>query len=199
MWTRIAILASIGGLIGWLTNILAIKLIFRPIEPIGIPIIGYQFQGLIPKRRNELANSVGETIERELISIEEVLERMLENHDKSELIDTIQFKINEVVSRKMPTFLPKSIKELIMTYVQDITDREIEPAIDEIITKIVNKTTQSVKIGEMVEQKINELDLEQLEKIVIDIAKKELKQIERLGGVLGFLIGIIQGIIIIYI
>src|SRR5699024_6642162 len=122
MWTRIAILAFIGGLIGWITNVLAIKLIFRPIEPICIPVIGYQFQGLIPKRRNELAKSVGETIERELISIEEVLERMLENYDKSEWMNTIQYKINEVVSRKIPTFLPRNIKELIITYVQDITD-----------------------------------------------------------------------------
>src|SRR5690554_263469 len=115
MWIRIIILAFIGGGIGWLTNILAIKLIFRPIQPISIPIIGYKFQGLIPKRRNELAKSIGETIERELISIEEVLERMLENHDKREIVNTIQYKITEVVNRKMPTFLPRSIRELIST------------------------------------------------------------------------------------
>ena len=35
---RILILAIIGGLIGYITNVIAIKLIFRPINPIKIPI-----------------------------------------------------------------------------------------------------------------------------------------------------------------
>ena len=36
---KILILATIGGLIGYITNVIAIKLIFRPIIPIKIPII----------------------------------------------------------------------------------------------------------------------------------------------------------------
>lgn len=43
----------------------------------------------------------------------------------------------------------------------------------------------------MVEDKINELDLYELEEIIIRIVKKELKYIEFLGFVLGFLIGIV--------
>ena len=58
---------------------------------------------------------------------------------------------------------------------------------------------ERINIQEMVENKINELDLYQLEELIIKVAKKELKHIEILGLVLGFLIGIIQGIIIIFI
>ena len=36
---KILILAVIGGVIGYITNVLAIKLIFRPIKPIKIPIL----------------------------------------------------------------------------------------------------------------------------------------------------------------
>ncbi len=199
MWTRIAILAIIGGLIGWITNVLAIKLIFRPIQAIKIPVIGYEIQGIIPKRREELAKSVGETIERELISIEEILERLLENQDKSEIIYTIRSKIDQVINRKMPSFFPKSIKEMILSYVNDIIEQELEPTMDEVMQKIADKAMISVKIGEMVEQKINELDLVQLEKIVIEISNRELKQIEILGGILGFFIGIVQGIVVYFI
>ena len=39
---RILILAIIGGLIGYITNVIAIKLIFRPINPIKIPILKYR-------------------------------------------------------------------------------------------------------------------------------------------------------------
>ncbi len=51
----------------------------------------------------------------------------------------------------------------------------------------------------MVEDKINELDLYELEEIIIRIAKKELKHIEFLGLVLGFLIGIVQGLVTMFI
>ncbi|RBP39546.1 DUF445 domain-containing protein [Garciella nitratireducens] len=196
MWTRIAILAVIGGLIGWITNVLAIKLIFRPIQAIRIPIINYKIQGIIPKRRNELAKSVGGTIEKELISIEEILEKLLENQDKSEIVYTIKSKIDQVVNYKIPSFLPKSIKDVILSYINDIIEEELEPTIDQIIQKVADKAIKSVKIGEMVEQKINELDLLELEKIVIEISNRELKQIEILGGILGFFIGIIQGVLV---
>ena len=63
----------------------------------------------------------------------------------------------------------------------------------------MNKAKERINIQEMVENKINELDLYQLEELIIKVAKKELKHIEILGLVLGFLIGIIQGIIIIFI
>ena len=48
---KIALLASIGGVIGYITNVLAIKLIFRPIEPIKIPILNFEIIGLIPKEK----------------------------------------------------------------------------------------------------------------------------------------------------
>ena len=55
MGVRIIILPIIGALIGWVTNVLAIRLIFRPINKIHIPIIGLNIQGLIPKRKVEIA------------------------------------------------------------------------------------------------------------------------------------------------
>ncbi|WP_346873691.1 DUF445 family protein [Clostridium sp. UBA5988] len=48
----------------------------------------------------------------------------------------------------------------------------------------------------MVEEKINELDLQELERIIINVAKKELKHIEVLGFILGAAIGIVQGLVV---
>ena len=63
---KILILAIIGGLIGYITNVLAIKLIFRPIKPIKIPILNIEIIGLIPKRKNEIAKNIGEIISKNL-------------------------------------------------------------------------------------------------------------------------------------
>ncbi len=55
-----------GGIIGWVTNYVAIKLLFRPHIPFSI--LGYQVQGVIPKRRKEIARSMAKAIEKDLLS-----------------------------------------------------------------------------------------------------------------------------------
>ncbi|HAX71974.1 MAG TPA: DUF445 domain-containing protein, partial [Firmicutes bacterium] len=62
------------------------------------------------------------------------------------------------------------------------------------------KTTiaERLDIATLVEHKIIMLDLKELEKIILDVASKELKHIERLGLILGALIGLIQGIFMMY-
>ena len=68
----ISMLTIVGGLIGWITNILAIKLLFRPITPVKIPILNIEILGLIPKRKNEIAANIGEVISNELLSMDDI-------------------------------------------------------------------------------------------------------------------------------
>ncbi len=196
MGVRIIILPIIGALIGWFTNVLAVKLIFRPINIISLPLTGFKIQGLIPKRKAEIARSIGETVEKELLSIEDIVDRMTDSLDKNHIIRIIKIKIQEVVSQKIPSFFPHSIKELIVNYVEESIHKEIEPAFDEIIEELMVKTRDSIKIGRIVEEKINEFDLIKLENLIINITKRELKQIEYLGGLIGFLIGILQSVLV---
>ena len=71
---RILILAIIGGLIGYITNVIAIKLIFRPINPIKIPIFNIEIVGMIPKRKSEIAKNIGEIISEQFLSIDEIID-----------------------------------------------------------------------------------------------------------------------------
>jgi len=48
----------------------------------------------------------------------------------------------------------------------------------------------------MVEEKIDELELENMERLILNLTSKELKYIELLGGLLGGIIGFVQTVII---
>jgi uncharacterized membrane protein YheB (UPF0754 family) len=48
----------------------------------------------------------------------------------------------------------------------------------------------------MVEQKIDDLELENMEQLILSLASRELKYIELVGGLLGGIIGLIQALII---
>ncbi len=195
---KILILATIGGLIGYITNVIAIKLIFRPIIPIKIPIINKEIIGLIPKRKTEIATNIGTIIQEEFLSLDEILNNIVTEADKQSVVEYIRVKLKLIINEKL-SLAPSSIKRIIQEYIYDFIEEEIKHSIDDLSEEIVSKATTRINIKEIVENKINQLDLYELENIILRIAKNELKHIEILGLVLGFLIGIIQGIIILFI
>jgi len=192
------ILACVGAAIGWITNVLAIKFIFRPLQPIQIPILNIRIQGLIPKRQAELAKSIGQIVESELISMEEILYSFTVDESKQSILLGIKEKIKDIVERKLPFFIPASLKKLIYEYIEDILEEEAEQGFEEFAKKMMTQMKESQKIAQMIEQKINGFQLDKLESLVLLVAKKELKHIEILGGVLGFFIGLAQGLIVLW-
>ncbi len=196
MLFEILFLASVGAIIGWLTNILAIKMLFRPLKPIKIPLLHIELQGLIPKRRIEIAKNISQTIENELISTTEILHEFLTEDRKRELLALIKLRLINVISIKLPSLIPSGIKGKIIDYINDQIEIEGLPLIDSITEEIVKKVNDEIKIGDIVEKKLNDFDLLKIEEIILSISSNELKHIEVLGGVLGFLIGLIQGLIV---
>ncbi len=63
--------------------------------------------------------------------------------------------------------------------------KKLVAAVENIGVDIISMAKDKININKIVEEKINELDLEELETIIISICKKEFKHIEILGLVLG--------------
>ena len=128
---RILILAIIGGLIGYLTNVVAIKLIFRPINPIKIPILNIEIMGMIPKRKSEIAATIGQIISEQFLSIDEIIDGIITDEDKDNITNYIKLKIKLILDEKM-TLIPGTIKSLVQNYISDIIEDEIKSSIDEL-------------------------------------------------------------------
>src|SRR5690554_6310986 len=116
---RFIVLVIIGGFIGWLTNKVAIKMLFRPINP--HKILGITFQGVFPRRKDKIAASLAEIIEKDLLS-KEVLMNQLVNDDKVEDIknrfkDLIIEKLSEAIPSVLAMMLGGDVKIFIKKYV----------------------------------------------------------------------------------
>lgn len=196
---KLIILAFIGAIIGWMTNVVAIKLLFRPLKAINIPVLNWKLQGLIPKRKSDIAKSIGETVAVELVSIEEIFDKFVEDMDKEKVIDLLKNKVRDMAENKIPAFVPGSIRDMIGQYIDSAIEQEGDTLITDLSEMVVHRATEKIDIAELVEEKIMNFELEKLEEIILNIANKELKHIEYLGGVIGFLIGIVQGVIILFI
>ena len=192
----IAVMAVVGCLIGWFTNFLAVKMLFRPFKPWKIPLTKFEIQGLIPKRRAEIAASIGETIENELISVKELVGGLVEGENKQELIRAIRIKILSVIDEKIPSIVPGGIRQAILSKLKGTLNREIADFMDHSMEDMIETSVRKVNISNMVEERINSFELDQVERIILDVSGRELKYIELLGGVLGFVIGIMQGLLL---
>ncbi len=195
----IAIMAVVGGLIGWLTNYLAIKLLFRPFLPWRVPLTKIEIQGLIPKRRDKIAASIGATVENELIDVKDLVNRLIEGDNKQQLIFTIRTKIMAVIEDKIPSIVPGGIKQAIMGKMRDIITREITDFVDNSMGEMIESSIQKIDISNMIEERISKFDMAEIERLVLEISGRELNHIELLGGILGAVIGIVQGLVLLLI
>lgn len=198
MVLRILFLASIGGLIGWLTNWLAIKMIFRPYDPYRIPLLNYTVQGLLPKRKNELAQSVGATVEKELLPPELLIKRVEELKLKEKIEEAFAKILQERLEDKL-RMIPQGIRQGIISYLHDLSIKELDKHLDNFLWQFQTSIVKESNLGKIVEEQINQFSMDKLEELVFRIVSTELKHIELLGGVLGFIIGVIQALIMTYI
>nr|WP_307989042.1 DUF445 family protein [uncultured Niameybacter sp.] len=81
----------VGGLIGYITNGIAIKMLFRPLKPIYIGKKPIPFtQGLIPKERDRIAKSVGRVVGGQLIEAETLKQTLLSREMCTQLEGTLE-------------------------------------------------------------------------------------------------------------
>ena len=107
--------------------------------------------------------------------------------------DFVQKEVNE----KIMIFEQKSILELCSE--MDVEEGKIRDAIRNIYRNAskdaVSGVLKNVDISGMIEEKINNMKTEELEKVVLTVMKKELDTIVNLGALIGFILGSLNTII----
>lgn len=192
MSLELLFLPPVGGLIGWLTNRLAIRLLFYPHNPWRVPLLKWQLQGILPKRRAQLARTIGEALERELLSAGDLVQYLAKPGLREELVSNLVAVAAERLDRRVPVFLPQQLRELLSGYFQDFLRQEAEAVYDQLLSGVKERLEVELSVGELVEQRLLAIDLVELEALVVRVAGRELMFIEVLGGILGFFIGILQ-------
>lgn len=102
--------------------------------------------------------------------------------------------VDKVSKQSFNTLMPSFIHFLESKVSQKLTDVIIEN-----ISKHISPIMKKINLRQMIEEQINTFDLAYIEKLIIDIANKELKLIMLLGFLLGGIIGLLQGIIAIFV
>lgn len=185
----------VGAVIGWFTNYVAIKLLFRPHTPFNF--LGLKLQGLIPKRRKEIARGMARTIERELLSSEDLATAL----DAVDWKGEVEKSVEEIVDHKLTQSRLKNIpvigliSENLTYHVKYLITKEILRHVDKKKNSFAAKFKDTIDVQDMLASKIDGLDLMKFEELLTDFIGRELRHIEWLGGLMGFMIGLIQSVL----
>lgn len=189
----IYLLPVISAFIGWFTNWIAIKMLFHPRDP--RKVLGFTIQGIFPKRQKQFAAKLGTLVATELLHFDDISRKMTEPEHLQAMRPQIEQHINHFLEHKLAEKLPvismfvgadtlNSVKEGLLV--------EIDGMLPELITGFAGNLSKKIDIEKMVTDKVANFSSDKLEEILVSIMNKELRFVEIIGGVLGFLIGLIQ-------
>lgn len=222
MELKLILIPLIGAFIGYITNYIAIKMLFRPYKP--VYIFGFKLPftpGIIPKERKYIIESIANLVAQQLFT-EEKIQKFLKdlNYEK-----TLEQKIDSFVEKFIEENfedVKESIKNVLIigkfnikglfftTALEKAIDKGLDKLKEKLKTKVkdqifetiekevekeIIKISKQLDIKKLVIETLDNLTPQELEKIILSISGRHFRYINFFGAFLGFLIGLIQVII----
>jgi uncharacterized membrane protein YheB (UPF0754 family) len=178
---------------GWITTWIAIKMLFHPRKP--IKILGIKIQGIFPKNQQQIAQKLGQVVSKELLSFSEIEKKITSPDNLQKLKPEIEAHIDNFLRNKLKDIFPMLsmfIGEKTITQLKDAFLIELENLFPVLMKSYLNKIQHDLDLEKIVTEKVAGFSTEKLEDILDQITKKEFKFLELIGGVFGFIIGLIQ-------
>ncbi len=181
-----------SAVVGWLTNVVAIKMTFYPINFIGIKPIGWQ--GIIPSKAAKMSSISVDLWTSKLINVKELFAKINPKKVAKEMhpeFDRISKEImDEIMHEQAPEIwsrVPFSVKKLAYSRIS----KDLPEIVTEMMTDIKENIDEMFDIKDMVVKRLTK-DKGLLNEMFIQVGDEEFKFIERSGFTFGFLFGIIQ-------
>lgn len=147
----------VAGVVGYITNKIAIKMLFRPYEPKWYTL---GWQGIVPKTRPKLAVKISEIVGQKLLAHDDFL-YALENND-------IKAKIHNLIAEKLKSLNAKDIHAVIRLSSledkiidnKDVINKALNSAAKTVIDIFINKQIDINSFREPVFQLVKSFNLE---------------------------------------
>lgn len=195
-WYLYLSMPLIAAAIGYSTKLLAIRMMFRPIEFIGIkPYLGWQ--GVVPRNAERMASVATDTMLNNLISQQEIVSRLdpkrIAKEVEKPLLESVENIIHEVAAQYAPGLwesMPQMARNTIINRIKADTPHIVEEMMREVRDNIE-------KVFDLKYTVVTNLvrDKEILNRIFLEAGHKEFRFIAHSGIYFGFAIGLIQMVV----
>ena len=189
----VLLIPFIAAFIGWFTNVLAVRMMFYPVEFFGVrPWFGWQ--GIVPGHATEMAGLSTELITTKLINLRILFEgfdakEFSGNLDKA--IDEITEQVIEQVASRFGSEMWADLPEEMKDEVRKVFRTEVEAVTVAILADMRDSIEEIIDLKAVVLDAI-ERDKPWLGEMFQTVGVEEFKFIKRSGAYFGFIFGIVQ-------
>jgi len=186
----------ISAFIGWFTNWIAIKMLFHPRIP--KKILGFTFHGIFPKRQKQFAEHLGKLVSKELISFDDIEKKITNPENIKKVMPLVDEHIDTFLKTKLVATMPMIsmfIGDKTIAQLKEVLMKELETLFPQLMQNYIGSLQQELDLEKIVTEKVSHFSSDKLEQVLNDIMAKEFRFVEVIGGVLGFLIGLLQVLI----
>ena len=171
-------------------------MLFHPREP--KKILGITFHGIFPKRQKIFAEKLGKMISVEFLSFDDIQQKIANPQNLQKLMPMIEGHVDKFLRDKLSDEMPflslfignKTIQSLKRIFMQ-----ELEVLFPQLMTSYAVHLQEELDLEKIVTEKVSAFSSDKLENILYQIMSKEFRFVEILGGIIGFIIGIVQVLI----
>ncbi|GAA5151686.1 hypothetical protein GCM10023321_19130 [Pseudonocardia eucalypti] len=192
------LLPAFGLITGWATDWLALKMVFRPVEPrrfFGV----FTWQGLFFKRRNEVARDYGDLIAKEIITPRNVVEAVLKGPLSDRLFALVQREVHRMVDSQSGMARPLVVMAVggrrYQRMKQLVTVKVME-RLPETMAHIEEYATDAMDIRNTLMTKMQQLTPHQFERLLRPAFEQDEWILIATGAMLGFMVGELQILVV---
>jgi len=139
----------VGAVIGYCTNSIAVKMLFRPLHPVKIGKFTLPFTpGLIPKGQGRLAKAIADTVSEQLLTEEMLSERFLSDSMKDKIAEEVEHFLQKQTENE------NSLHEIMRRYTTMEKIEEKKDAVEEVIVDKIEYYLNTVDLGKVVASEV---------------------------------------------
>ncbi len=190
LWRYLSI-PVMSALVGWGTNVLALKMTFYPLDFVGLPpFLGWQ--GIIPAKAESMARRTVDLMTTRLVGVQEVVDRLDADRVVEAIAPGVERMLTEVIDQTMAQRHPKLWEVIPPAARQQIYARAAADADEVIRESLVDLKLEIDDVLDLEEMAVSALlaDRAFLNQIFLECGKEEFTFIERSGLYFGFLFGL---------
>ncbi len=196
--SRHLIIPVIAAFIGWLTNWIAVKMLFHPKKPINFGL--FAIQGVFHKRQSQLAAKLAAVVESKLFSHDDIHDKLVSPEFMGQILPIIEKHLEVIITEKLTSIHPMlaMIPESMVQLIKEKLLEEFAAFLPDVMDGASKALSSQIDIQRVIREKVEAFEVSELEDILFSILKSEFKMIEIVGGVLGFFIGLSQLLLLKY-
>ena len=187
------ILPVAGFLVGWVTNWMALKVIFQPIEP--RDVCGYTLQGIFLKRQEEVSEVFARVVCVEILHIKAIWNAIFTGRFKNNFFAMLRahtlFFTDKLVTEIKPLAIAAMGSAKFLQMKEDIAQKVLEK-IPSVIDASYEYTQKTLDMEGTIREKMTELPAAEFEGVLHPAFEEDEIQLIALGGILGALVGVLQ-------